>query len=180
MDISKWPMERIMQLPVEAFGTRFAITFSKSIVGAEISHFFSELTLPNRCILHELSVGSATTSLNVAATSLEVGFALGQKAVTTAEQFNALEQLIPGFDELALTIKIVRPPMYLTRLKMPINAQGRHLVCRIRNGTIFTTQAIVGLVFSAVPREIPDWMVSSESDQLDEMIRLLRIGVKIR
>ena len=180
MDISNWPMEKIMQLPDSAFGTRFSIIMSASVIGPVTTVFTLSIALPDRCILHELSIGSTVQSSGLSSVLTDCSLSLGGSLPASVTEFDLLEPLLTGIEEKLFGSKIMRPPLHLTRLHLPVLAQGRKVVLRVHVIPPFVSQLSVGLVFSSIPNEIPDFYAGFPEEKFDEMIRLLRIGVKIR
>ncbi len=65
-------------------------------------------------------------------------------------------------------------------MRLPVLAQGRKLVAQVIFLVPQEVHFSISLVFSSIPREIPDYYAGFPEEKFDEMIRLLRIGVKIR
>ncbi len=179
MDISGWPMERIMQLPIEAFGRRWLVGVGAELASADSVFDISEAALPERFIIWEVIAGISGT-LN---TSADVILALGSKLPTSDAEFDSLELIFSGvvgrtdvrggFSVFSLTHYLI------TDLCTFVVSGGRRLVVRIKRDLGTSGGGTLSILISSIPREIPDWMVGSKSDQLDEIVRLLRIGAQL-
>ncbi len=180
MDISNWPIEKIMQLPDECFGSRWPVLFSNPVGVRAVEYFLSELSLPDRCVLWGLQYMTFPDNTDLYSAIGLYAFRLGTQVVTTDSEFNALENLLPDVGELFGGVRIFRDMLGFPSLRLPVNAQGRKVVLRIENRLLQTLNFSCALVFSGIPREIPDCYAGFPEEKFDEMIRLLRIGVKIR
>ena len=178
MNISKWPMEKIMQLPDAAFGTKFPVIFSAMVSLGATEFFTSESSLPDKCVLHEiwLSTGGQVTTGEHG--SIQASLALATGVIDSDTKFRLTEPLLPFLSDRVSSIDNFRPEFHLTRLRMPIIAQGRKVVLRAQENGGEPTIFSCGLVFSSIPNDIPDLYAGSPEDKFDEMIRLMRIGVK--
>ena len=169
-----------MQLPADAFGTRFSVIMGARQAGPFVTFFLSNIALPDRCILHELFIGSTAMRGTFSSQQTDCSLSLGSRVPANLTEFSLLDPLLTGIEEGASGVKILRPPLHLTRLRLPVLAQGRKVVLRAHVIPPFISEISVGLVFSAIPTEIPDFYMGSPLEQWDELIRLMRIGVKIR
>lgn len=177
MDIRDWPMDRIMQLPDEAFGTRFSVLFSGVVPSLSTRFFISSIGLPNKCVLWEIFVGAHPDSGSGANPVMTYGLGLGDQLVTDNVEMGRLENILTGIHESEFTISIFRQNLNLSRLRIPVIAQGRRVVLAARSRSVVQNDFVVGLVFSAIPNEIPDFYKGPPTEQLDEIIRLLKVGV---
>ena len=99
MDISNWPMDKIMQLPDSAFGTKFSVFMSGLAAAAATTFFISDFALPDRCVLWEVSI-SIREQANISSFhASNVSLKLGTQAITTNAQAAALEDLLTGMNE---------------------------------------------------------------------------------
>ena len=178
LDISKWPISRIMQLPDDCFGTKFPIIFSGSITSGPSKFFTSELSLPDRSVLHSVEVMNISNTPGTVGGRIFLSLALSTNTVVTDAQFAALDNLLPGIDEIQAGARAFRCPISCRMMRIPVPAQGRKVVARVRFIPAQEVTFVICLVFSSIPAEIPDFYAGFPEDKLDEMIRLLRLGVK--
>ena len=180
MDISNWSMERIMQLPADCFGRRWPIIFCDQVVASATKYESSKLALPDRCVIWGIDFATYTAAVSGLTGNMAYAFKLGSEVVTTDAQFIALMDVFPGSPEIVDGVEILRGPNVLSDLKLCIPAQGKRLVLRAKNFFSSTLRYTITVVISSVPTEIPDLYAGFPEEKFDEMIRLLRIGVKIR
>ncbi len=177
MDIRNWSMDQIMQLPDHCFGRRFSIIFGKDLGGGGVEFFTSELALPDRVVLWEVYFhivsDEGTTGFMLAAFSL----GLSSVPVTASAAFVPLEKILTGVDNIAFSIPIVNAPFHLTRLRLPVNSQGRRVVLYMDLNSSAHMRFSVGLVFSTIPNDVPDLYAGNITKKLDELIRLM--GFKV-
>ncbi len=175
MDISKWPLERIMQLPEDCFGTRFTMFFSKALQAGNTLFELSKLGLPNRCVLYEISFGVDFLGPSNRDKTAELSLSLASRVPVDNTAFRKLEPLWTGVNEVSSLMSIIRSPMFLSRMRMPIPAQGRHVVTRVRNIGAVDILFSVGLVFSSIPNEVPDYYSGPLSEKMDKLIEAVEI-----
>lgn len=160
MDISQWGIGRIMQLPDCVFGRRWPIIFTLHAAAEGSQYFISEIALPDVCVLWELYGFSSPLGSAVTPPLSVTSIMLGDQLPTTDAEMALMEPLLPGADELVANMRSTRGRLELTRLKVPISAQGRRVVVRFQVGSIVPVVLALGLVFSSVPKEVPDWLIS--------------------
>lgn len=160
MNISQWPISRIMQLPDYCFGPRWPVELSMAGEALASKFDISKMALPETCVIWELAAVLHSAELFEGAFELR----LGDQLPASWPAFQELELLFSG-------VRTILPPgavIYLTsmtsvnwqNLKMPVRAAGRRLVLGIRSGTCNGHFIQVALTVSSIPREVPDWLVS--------------------
>ena len=177
MDIRNWSMDQIMQLPDHCFGRRFSIIFGKDTGGGGEEFFISELALPDRVVLWEVYFHLVTDEL--AAGFMLGAFSLGLSSVpvTANAAFIPLEKILTGVDNIFSGIHVVNAPFHLTRLRLPVNSQGRRVVLYMDFNSAAHMRFSVGLVFSSIPNDVPDLYAGNITKKLDELIRLISLKV---
>lgn len=169
-----------MQLPEECFGRRFSMLFSDSLGAGASDFFISTLSLPNRAILWEVWF-FAHDLLAPGGHGPGIMFLkLGEKLPADMTELDAMDDLLTGSHEFIGGSGSIRPPFHLTKLRLPVPAQGRNVVGRFLVAGAAALNFSAGLVFSSIPNEVPDSFGNRAMDQNDEMMRLLRLGVKFR
>jgi len=156
MDIRRWPLDKIMQLPDCCFGRRWPIYFGGETVSSAAAYHISEIGLPERCVLWDIffdSIGYPTET--EIGTPPEISIALGDQLPATAAEFNVLESLISESDALRDGCHILVKSMKLSLRKL-VFTSGRRIVIRMRGSDMTSGFWSLGLVFSSVPNEVPD------------------------
>lgn len=175
MDIRDWPMDKIMQLPDEVFGRRWPIILGASVGAGSSAFRLSELGLPERSVLWEIHGSERIFSDPVNALGSHILLALGDQVPLGFTQFAALEDLLANAGVFISGHYSLTGHTHLTRLRMPIASGGRRVIADLINDGGATTVMQVELVFSSVPNEISDFYAGVSTDQLDEIVRLLRL-----
>lgn len=160
MDISNWPLDKIMQLPDCCFGRRWPIIFTL-VTTAPTNYFrISEITLPDVCVLWELFVHAVSENTYVILYNRAISLALGDHLPADDAQFTAMANMFPEANELDNDIRSIRGHLCLTNLRKPYKAQGQRVILRAVCPSTETCIFSVGLVFSSLPKEVPDWLIS--------------------
>jgi len=90
MDIRKWPLDQILQLPDHCFGRRFPVGVAGNPFAQTISYEISDIALPEVCVLWELAFWSWSTDAQL----ISVVLKLGDQIPANAAQFDALEDFV--------------------------------------------------------------------------------------
>lgn len=160
MDVSRWGLGRIMQLPDHCFGRRWPVGVYASTGGTGTYYDISEAGLGDRCVVWQASYwtgGEATARLLV---SLSLGDVL---PVTDAE-FDALEPVFSDLGRIRLArrgIDLAGVGVFVSFLmRLPVMAQGRRLVGRFEVLASALAPPAAVLTVSSIPREVPDCLLS--------------------
>lgn len=160
MDIRNWPMDRIMQLPDEAFGRRWLVGVGFVLADADPVFDISEFALPDRFIIWEIVAVAVGTFSEV----VHVGLSLGDIVPTSEAEFDAMEIIFGGIrtgeGDIGEIEVLPFAPTYIRGLKQMVPANGRRLVGKAIRGLGAPVGATVNLTISSIPTEIPDWLSS--------------------
>ena len=161
MNIRDWPMNRIMQLPECCFGRRWLISVLPSATAPATGWDISEIPFPDKCVIWGFWAWFDRYGPQVD----YIRLALGDQLPTTTAMMDALEPLFPGFGlqgagprAIPLTTYAI---IHLTRLKMPVWAQGRRLVGEVQTTGTGEGAAQIVVVVSSIPTEVPDCLLSA-------------------
>ncbi len=179
MDIRNWPLDKIMQLPDEVFGARWFVGTSATPGNSVVEFDISELALPNHAVIW----GLTAIASSISTVSADVILRLGDKLPASDAEFNAMELLFPALqalDGVRSSIAMSRSTaLSIPNMRKPVAAQGRRLVVRFFNSNVVDMELSVTLLVSGIPSNVPDFLVNSDGEKSDEIIRLLRIGAKL-
>jgi len=160
MDIRNWPLGQIMQLPDHCFGRKFPIILSNYSDNGVAHYAISEIGLPETCVLWEVwfysIVGDPGFEGNRGGT---VSVKLGDQLPATAAEFAALEDFFPEADEIVAGARVLRVSLNL-KLRKPYAAAGRRIIARFTGQALSKADMVLGLVFSSIPTEVPDCLLS--------------------
>jgi len=160
MDISKWPLDKIVQLPDFCFGRRWFVgmIFGKDGPGMDVA--VSDEPLPNRMVVWALFCSGRQAEM----TSWEITYRLTSNLIETSATIDKLVKVFRGMGHPSFVNEIWSQsgtPVYWRGLRNFVEAQGRRLCMGLttNDGTGYREFA-AGLLISAFPREVPDWVVS--------------------
>lgn len=160
MDISNWPLGKIMLLPDHAFGRRFIVSAEVRATGDETVWDISEIAFPEVCVLWQLVI----RPYQCVSLAGGIRIALGDQLPTSTAMMDALEPLVPGLGIQGAEPRLISVAMMAGWLnigmRFPIHVGGRRLVLEGSCADQKTTWASVHVLVSSVPKEVPDWMVS--------------------
>lgn len=166
MDVSKWPLDKIMQLPDCCFGRRWWIGTYIGTAGGALTYFTIEERLPDRFVIWSMLVQGCDWT---AGTGIDLTIRLAYKGFDNDSFWKArrlfhqiaLEELTYDF---YLTTK---NNFYMPYCRSVHESQGLRIcgAYKIRNETA-TCENQIALLISAVPREVPDWLFSGRAAML--------------
>jgi len=166
MDIRNWPIDRIMQLPDCCFGTRYPVTLTY-VGGITVGSFdISEMGLPDKCVLWEINlIGFSQPVTNYWTCSLK----LGDHLPAAVPDFAALANLHPSLGMNVAGNRLMFMPdsqsFNIRGIKIPIEAQGRRVVASFIT-SVEDNDLMCILIFSHMPTEVPEWLISGQAKGL--------------
>ncbi len=179
MDISGWPIEKILQLPESAFGKREIIQLYGRGTPPARPKDISRATLPDHTIIWEISIQIVDSSGSVG----HIGLRLGKKLPASDAEFDAMEPIfLDVVDEAGIASSFMakdKEVYSLRNVRKYVEAQGRKLVCEIGIHTGGVFEVVCQIIYSSIPKEVPDFYAGHPMEQWNELIRLMRIGVTI-
>lgn len=160
MDISKWPMDQIMQLPDHCFGRRVVYTAGFRSENAGTVYDMCRLAFPERVVIWSIQYKVVSPGLDG---WMYIGTALSDVLPTTTAEFDALEPLLPYFgilDGLRWIVPFwVSENYVLDSLRNVCESKGRKLIVRAETyPTVLSL--VVSVTASSIPREVPDCLIS--------------------
>ena len=160
MDVSKWPLGKIMQLPDHFFGRRYVVGLFVPVVAMGTKYDISEMALPEYCVIWELVFFSYGT-----AGDLLYGwsFVLGDQLPTTDAEFDANELLFKDLGGYLAGRKSIlcnsNRGLALRNLRILIHSAGRRIIGRYA-GAEEGGDFQVAFTISSIPKEVPDCLIS--------------------
>lgn len=160
MDIRKWPLDKIMQLPDWCFGRRWIVSCTALAAGGAAAYDISEIAYPEVMVLWEFNVypGFAPNVLD------RIRICLGDRLPTTPAQVQELEPLIPGLGITGISPRGMVIPMrgfiISEKVRQVIRTGGRRLILAVEARVTTDKVFVVSTVVSSLPTEVPDWINS--------------------
>lgn len=160
MDIRNWGLNRIMQLPDSCFGRRFAVYCHARGTTGNPAWDIAEIALPETVVLWELQLLSSYPAWDVYNSRL----ALGDRLPIATAEMDVLEPLIHGMGITGAEPRTIpaffQHQIHLRQLRQPIRTAGRRLVLEVTPAPAKSAGLSAVCVFSGIPTEAPDWLVS--------------------
>ncbi len=160
MHIGNWPLHKITQLPDWVFGARSTIIFSGITAGSSPNFFISDIALPDRCVIWHISALVATLGGVSVAVIPRLSLSLADILPTSDAEYVLLETVLPGVEERQSGIRVFRPELNLCRVRYFFSPQGRRFTVRESFGAGQASTWNLAILFSSIPSEVPDWLVS--------------------
>jgi len=160
MDLSRWPFDKIMQLPDWCFGMRWWVGTYVGTQAANPNYFTIEESVPDVFVLWDILICSAG---HTAASHLNITFRLCRQTLTSDTVKN-FRRLLRNMSHRAQMYDMHLPPVSVTHvgpMRNIIEARndrsggGFKLV-----GETANCENTVACLISGIPREVPDWVVS--------------------
>jgi len=158
VDISKWPLNKIMQLPDHCFGRRWWVGTYVGTAADATTYFAIEESVPDKFILWDVLI--ATTG-HTAAKQANVTLRLCSQA-PTAGNIKTFRRLMTNMSSRIQMYDIYLPPVALSHLGPMRNfiEAGNDKIggaLKLPSETATCENAVACLI-SGIPREIPDFM----------------------
>jgi len=159
-DVSKWPLDKIMQLPDWCFGQRWWVGTYIGTVAATVSYFFIEESVPDNFVLWDVLVA---VNGHAAGTIAQVTFRLCHETPVSGN-IKTMRRLMTNMSCRTETYDIHLPPQSVTHLgpmRNIIEAGNDQIGGAVKILTeTATVENAVACLISGIPKEVPDWVVS--------------------
>ncbi len=160
MDVSKWSIDRIMQLPDWCFGKRWWVGTYVGPAADEVNYFLIPESVPDVFVLWDVLI-MATGQGEAKACNLALVLC---PQVPDATTLQTCRQLIRGFSDPKQFYHMHLPPLgtiHIGPMRNIIEARNDKIGggFKIVGGPTPTENQVACLI-SGIPREVPDWVVS--------------------
>jgi len=163
MNIEKWEIERIMQLPDWCFGKQWQVSVMAWASGGVASFDISEDAYPDRMVLWHVGLWC----YYAVGADQYIKLALGHQLPTDDAAFMLCEPLLRGIGRSGPDPRRIElfsnAPSPTIPLRMPIEAQGKRLVVEAYAAAEKYIRVHVITVISSMPKEVPDWLISGQA-----------------
>ena len=156
MDISSWPMERIMLLPDNLFGQRYLYGRQNGVSDDDTEGLTIEATLPERMVIWEVGVKAFIDRTVDAAVRGSVSFWLVAHRTAVPAQIRLGHVLFPYVSAEGDPNGSLAHDTVVRQLRMGVERRGQWLGIIMASGPAVAVQFKVWLVISSVPTWIPD------------------------
>lgn len=159
MDISGWPINKIMQLPEHVFGRRWPVSVAFVLAGAAAKFDMADSKLPDGFVIWGITIIHRWAS----SSNMEVTLATGEQLPAADVAFNQLPLLFPEIKsangKLGSIESIYQASNVINRLKVPVVNNGTRLIGRFIRTVGSSVGGQVILTVSSIPNEVPDWLL---------------------
>lgn len=160
MDISRWPIHKVMALPDWCFGQKWWIGMTIGTSADTVTYFYISDKPPDNFVVWDILVSPGGV---VAATRVDVALCLCNEAPVVGN-IRTLTGLLRQFGTKGEVYDMHLSPnsvSYLGPMKVAVEAvnQGIGGAFKLPNETA-VCESTVAVLISAIPREVPNWVVS--------------------
>lgn len=161
MDISSWPLSKIMQLPDSCFGARWWVGDYMGSTTGVVHYTAGEEALPHRFVVWGVLI-SARSPACLEALRLTIRLA-GSKPSSVAGVITMRRLLNSISDENILYEFYVNPngTTWIGSNRQLVEPSGGRLAYVSNGDQVIAYEMTVGVLISAVPTEAPDWLVKA-------------------
>ena len=162
MRIDNWPLDRIMRLPDWCFGRRYWTgLYTGGAVGA-INYAIAEEELPDKFVVWGLMIACRTP---VAIMAIRLTIRLGDVQPTDIAHAQTFERLFKGISSQGIAYEFYPNPngiVWVPAERQLVESKGRRLALVSFGDEANTYEMTVGVLISALPKEVPDWLSSGQ------------------
>lgn len=166
MNIEKWDIDRIMQLPDWCFGRKWPVSVGYKTAAIGTYYDLSELGLPDKCVIWQVNWSFSSIGVLSVVTSL----ALANEIPADTNEYNQKSQLLA---DMGISVELRRDVTISSYgggktidIRMPLETAGKRLLGRFNWGQAITGMMMISMVISSIPKEVPDWVFSGRAGVL--------------
>jgi len=160
MDISKWPLDKIMALPDWCFGKKWWVGTNLGGAAGETSYWIVEESVPDVFVLWDVLITNAEAT---GQTRTDISIRLCRQAPTGAN-IKKFRRLLRGMSQTTLMFELQLPKnvnIHLGPMKNLIEARNDKIGGAFKRYNATAAQeAQIAFLISGIPREVPNWVVS--------------------
>lgn len=162
MDIRKWSMSEIMQLPDWCFGRRWFVGSYMGSTGGLAYYYLGEDQLPERFVVWGVLVASRSPNCLEA---LRLTIRLGQHTPSDVADALKMDRLFKDISTSSILYEFYVPQngtIWLGCQRVLITSLDRRLALVSNGDQSIAYEMTVGVLISEVPREVPDWLIGAK------------------
>lgn len=160
MNVRKWSLDRIMQLPDWCFGQRWWIGTYVGTTAAAVTYFTIEDRVPDRFVVWDLIYDGAKWT---AITGVELALRLAGQAEDT-DNFWLSPRLFHQIAKENMAYELFfcgKQGLYLRNMRTVHEGRGLRVCGAVKHiDETASCENMCALLISAVPKEVPDWLFS--------------------
>ena len=160
MDVSKWALDKIMELPDWCFGKRWWVGVNLGGAAGETSYWLIDENVPDVFVLWDVLITNAAAE---AQTRTDISIRLCRQAPTGAN-IKKFRRLLRGLSQPTLMFDIQLPKdiaVHLGPMRNLIEARNDKIGGAFKRlNATGAQESQIAFLISGIPREVPDWVVS--------------------
>lgn len=166
MDIRDWPLDKIMQLPDWCFGRRWWV--GENCWEPEGKNFYviGSEELPDKFVVWGILISCECA---IAALSIRLTIRLGDNVAALTADPKVYDRLLKGISSPRVVFEFfvdVNHTTWINCEREIIESSGRRLAICVAGDQVNSYEMTVGVLISALPKEVPDWLISGQGRNL--------------
>lgn len=161
MNIKGWSANQVLQLPDYCFGPRWWVGEYMGSTTGVIYYRAGEEILPDKFVLWGIMISARSPCCLEA---LRLTIRLGGSAVASVAAALALDRLLDGISIATILYEFYVQSNGVTWVgceRQLVQPNGKRLVLVSNGDQTIQYEMTVGILISAVPNEVPDWLVKA-------------------
>lgn len=161
MNIKGWSANQVLQLPDWCFGGRWWVGEYMGSTSGEIYYRGGEEILPDKFVLWGIMISARSPCCLEA---LRLTIRLAGSAVASVAAAKALERLLKGISIATIMYELYVNPNGVTWIgceRQLVEPTSKKLMLVSSGDQTIAYEMTVGILISAVPAEVPDWLVKA-------------------
>lgn len=160
MRIDNWPLDRIMRLPDWCFGRRWWVGCYVGDTGGRYADYFVEEGLPDKFVVWGVLFAARSPNCLEA---LRSTIRLIQMGGFDPNGMAAAERLLKGISTPGILYEFYVNSNGVTWINAEreiIESNGRRIAVAGNGDQTIAYEMTIGVLISALPKEVPDWLIS--------------------
>lgn len=161
MDISSWNPNQVMQLPDWCFGPRWWVGEYMGHTGGEVYYRSGEEVLPYRFVLWGIMVSARSVNCLEA---LRLTIRIAGSAAASVAEAKAMDRLLKDISIADILYELYVNQNGVTWIgceRQLVEPNGKRLSLVSNGDQSIAYEMTVGILISAVPTLVPDWLVKA-------------------
>lgn len=158
MDISKWSLDKIMQLPDWCFGRRWWIGEYLGSTTGVVDYRIGEENLPDKFVVWGILISCRSPACLEA---MRVTVRLGTVLPVHVDDLIPMDRIYKGISVSKITYEFFPDSngvKWIDAGRIVHESKGRKLVIVANGDQVIQYEMTVGMLLSSVPREVPNWL----------------------
>ena len=160
MDVSRWPLHKIMMLPDWCFGRRWWVGSYAGNTSGQVYYFCSEENLPDWFVVWGFLLSFKE---NAALSAIRATIRLARNTAEITANAMTMERLCKGISAHTILYEFYVPQnglIWINGIRTIHESKDRRIAFATNGDQVIAYEGTVGVLISGVPREVPDWVVS--------------------